>query len=190
MVVYGGAQQPHGGPQVPSTAKSPIVGDILALVASVLFGLYQVYYKRYAALPGTDSPESLSEHAPIYQHIPSALAPADSDDDLNSEAEPQKEIEFEPLPLGLYANLITSLMGLVTLLFFWIPIPILHYHGSERFSLPVDASIYMNIAIIATCGAAFNACIMVRIIIILRTRNAWACWLTCVGRSSLVCGAP
>ena len=155
MVVYGGAQQPHSGPQMPSTATSPLVGNSLALIASVLFGLYQVYYKRYAALPGTDFPESLPEHEPIYQHISSH---ADLDDDVNSG--PRK---FRPLPLGLYANFISSLMGLVTLLLFWIPIPILHYLGNERFSFPTVSSIYMNIAIIATLGAAFNACIMVGI---------------------------
>jgi hypothetical protein len=41
-----------------------------------------------------------------------------------------------PLPLALHANMLTSLIGVMTFCFFWIPIPLLHWVGWERFELP------------------------------------------------------
>jgi hypothetical protein len=40
------------------------------------------------------------------------------------------------LPLALHANMLTSMIGVMTLCLFWIPIPILHWLEWEPFALP------------------------------------------------------
>jgi len=57
-VVYGGSRGVNGlediqkrSSSAPEPPKAPLIGDLLTLVASIGYGLYQVLYKRYAALP-------------------------------------------------------------------------------------------------------------------------------------------
>ncbi|CAK5280214.1 unnamed protein product [Mycena citricolor] len=69
VVVYGGSRASNADSISRSSFKpsAPLVGDLLTLIASIGYALYQVLYKRYAALP-TD-PELLAESA--YEHLPS-----------------------------------------------------------------------------------------------------------------------
>lgn len=136
----------------PAKATSPLTGDLFVLFASVLYGLYQVLYKKYAALP-TD-PESLSDG--LYERIPPV------DDGSLEDAVPAKEI-VEPPPFGLHPDLLTSLMGVMTFFIFWIPLPLLHYSGVERFSLPRDPAVAGAIAAVAISSVVYNAGFMVRI---------------------------
>lgn len=147
VVVYGGSTSPKT--DVP-TATSPLIGDLMTLFASVLYGLYQVLYKKYAALPS--DPELLSDR--LYQRIPSSA------ESYPEEVAPTKELP-EPPSFGLHPDLLTSLMGLATFVLLWIPLPILHYFGIERFSIPSDTVTILVLAGAALSGVVFNAGFMV-----------------------------
>ena len=128
---------------------------MLTLAASVLYGLYQVLYKRYIALPS--DPESTAESG-HYRSLPvSANNTVDEETATTLRAD---DIVYPP-PFGLHANLITATIGLCTLLVFWIPIPLLHYYQIETFRLPPNGSTVMAIAGIAASGVVFNAGFMV-----------------------------
>ncbi len=45
--------------------KAPLVGDLLTLCASIGYGLYQVLYKRYAALPSDPEFELAGAYDPL-----------------------------------------------------------------------------------------------------------------------------
>ena len=54
MVVYGGEKQesPSSAAEAPTDVPSaPFIGNVLTLLASFSYGLYQVMYKMYATLP-------------------------------------------------------------------------------------------------------------------------------------------
>ncbi|KAH0838285.1 dihydrofolate reductase-like domain-containing protein [Lanmaoa asiatica] len=138
-----------------SSAPAPFVGDMLTLVASVLYGLYQVLYKRYIAL--SSIPESAAESA-HYCQLPDR---ANNTVDEETATLPRADDIIYPPPFGLHSNLITATIGLCTLLVFWIPIPLLHYYQIESFRLPPNASTVMAITGIAASGVVFNAGLMV-----------------------------
>ncbi|KAI9572985.1 hypothetical protein HD554DRAFT_2202791 [Boletus coccyginus] len=158
-VVYGGTSALSPNSQFvevnPSTTSAPFVGDMLTLVASVLYGLYQVFYKKYIALPS--DPESTAEPG-RYRSLPVG---ANSTVDEESASILRADDIVYPPPFGLHANLITATIGLCTLLVFWIPIPILHYYQIETFRLPPNGSTVMAIAGIAASGVVFNAGFMI-----------------------------
>jgi drug/metabolite transporter (DMT)-like permease len=156
-VVYGGttAKGGNSGPEAsvapPSIKPSaPVVGDLLTLVASITYGLYQVLYKKYAALPS--DPSEL-----IYHEVPS------EETAIGSPIETSRNDSIAPLPFGLYANLLTSVIGLLTLAIVWIFIPICHYLDVEPFMLPANLTICLAIAGIALGGVVFNAGFMASI---------------------------
>lgn len=162
VVVYGGSTSSSAGgdahPESTSTktiittAKPtfPLLGDLMTLLASLIYGLYQVLYKKYVALPS--DPEAISDG--LYEQV------ASSEDGPS----PEDATETRPLPFGIYPNLLTSLIGLFTLVILWIPLPILHYYGIETFSLPTNTAVFFTIAGMATAGVLFNAGFMVRVI--------------------------
>jgi len=157
-IVYGGtAASPPSTEPVQTSAvhiASPFVGDMLVLIASVGYALYQVIYKKYVALP-TDS--ELSLEPSHYRSIITA-------DDVVDEEFPAPLLKggiVYPPPFGLHPNLITTAIGICTLLVLWIPIPILHYYRLEVFRLPTSADVSIAIAGIAASGVIFNAGFMV-----------------------------
>ncbi|KAF8560336.1 hypothetical protein OG21DRAFT_1452331 [Imleria badia] len=158
-VVYGGktALEPHlqlAEANLSSTS-APFVGDMLTLVASVLYGLYQVLYKKYIALPCDPELTAESGH---YQPLPGR---ANSTLDEETAAILRADDIVYPPPFGLHSNLITATIGLCTLLVFWIPIPLLHYYQIETFRLPPNGSTLLAIAGIAASGVVFNAGLMI-----------------------------
>lgn len=159
IVVYGGSTSPKSVPEqaysnlaaiIEPKATSPLIGDILTLLASVIYGLYQVLYKKYVALPS--DPELLSDG--LYEQI------ATSDDDYAGGVIASEDVVYPP-PFGLHPNLFTSFIGLLTFIFLWIPLPLLHYFDIEHFSLPTDRATFFAIAGIAASGVLFNAGFMV-----------------------------
>lgn len=85
-----------GGDAQDKEAKNRVVGNLVIGVGSVLYGFYEVLYKRLACPPeGTSAGRSM-----------------------------------------LFANTFGSLIGIFTLCFLWVPIPILHFIGLEKFELP------------------------------------------------------
>ncbi|KAI6007432.1 hypothetical protein EDD15DRAFT_59154 [Pisolithus albus] len=157
-VVYGGTTASSPGPE--SATKSiahqpaPFVGDILTLVASLIYAFDQVLYKKYIALP-TDP--DLTPQPTNYQGLDSA---DDADDEDQPPASLKDEIVYPP-PFGLHPNLIISSIGMCTLLIFWMPIPFLHYYGVEEFRLPTRTDTLMAIVGIAASAVVFNAGTMI-----------------------------
>lgn len=160
VVVYGGSRaspniETISTRSLPSMRgpSAPLVGDVLTLIASVGYALYQVLYKKYAALPS--DPEVVAER--IYEQLPN------SDDSNNEEEETVIDLQdaVYPTPFGLYPNALTSAIGVCTFLALWIPIPILHYSGTEPFSLPPTLLTLFAIAGVAVSGVVFNAGFMV-----------------------------
>ncbi|KAF9270197.1 hypothetical protein L218DRAFT_952379 [Marasmius fiardii PR-910] len=160
VVVYGGTTAPASDNASVSSARLPastahLAGDLLTLVASVGYGAYQVFYKKYAALASDPHAEGL-DHPGEYQRLPIA----DESRRRTSSASNEEDVE-QVLPFGLHSNFLTSGIGICTLLLLWIPIPILHWTGAEPFSLPNSWSTTNAIAGIALSGAIFNAGFMI-----------------------------
>ncbi|KAH9486952.1 hypothetical protein JR316_0001018 [Psilocybe cubensis] len=160
-VVYGGStaspeKEPTAGNLAGISLKptAPLLGNLLTLVASFAYGLYQVLYKIYAALPS--DPEVASHRT--YEQIP------DDDETVNT-IDGNVNVDLEdavyPPPFGLHPNLLTSLMGLCTTFVLWIPIPFLHWTGAEVFRLPPNATAVLTIFGIAFTGVIFNAGFMI-----------------------------
>ncbi|KAG0357245.1 hypothetical protein BG005_003811 [Podila minutissima] len=59
-----------------------------------------------------------------------------------------------------FANTMTGLMGVVTCLMLWVPIPILHFIGHEVFELP-NMNEFLSILMIAVLGLVYNGCFMI-----------------------------
>jgi drug/metabolite transporter (DMT)-like permease len=140
---------------------APLLGNLLTLVASFGYGLYQVLYKIYAALPS--DPEVVSDGS--YQEISGedGIGDPDPDHDLRS----IQEGAVYPPPFGFHPNLLTSVMGFFTFILLWIPIPILHYSGAEIFRLPPNFFTVLAISGIALGGVVFNAGFMASLLIII-----------------------
>jgi drug/metabolite transporter (DMT)-like permease len=170
-VIYGGAsfqEESNGQPEVSRavpTASAPLLGDLLTLVASVGYGFYQVLYKRYLALPSDPEREepAQSSYTPIPRTSFDDLGDTDPlDEDLAfGDARLILDTTLYPPPFGLHPNLLTSLAGVLTLVFLWIPLPILHYMGVEPFHWPANWSVALFISGIALSGVMFNAGFMV-----------------------------
>jgi len=175
VVVYGGsttskpddslAEPASSNPAVAIKLKatSPLLGDLLTLLASIIYGLYQVLYKKYVALPS--DPELLSDG--LYERI------ATLDEGPPEGVASTDEVTYPP-PFGLHPNLFTSLIGLLTCVILWIPLPFFHYFDVERFSLPADRAILLTIAGIAASGVMFNAGFMILL-------GVWGPVITSVG---------
>lgn len=165
VVVYGGSSQ-TGSLDSEKTAvqaktiikpSAPLVGDLLTLVASIGYGLYQVLYKKHAALPS--DPELAGEEN---------YHPIRNDDTERSSgeanlAESVKEDVVYPPPFGLHPNLLISFVGVLTIIILWIPLPLLHYSGIKRFELPGNLTTFVAIAGIAASGMVFNAGLVVSV---------------------------
>ncbi|RHZ79028.1 hypothetical protein Glove_152g16 [Diversispora epigaea] len=67
-----------------------------------------------------------------------------------------KKYASPPTPSILFSNTLTGFMGLTSLLLLWIPLPILHFTGIEKFELP-NLYTFGFILLIALMGVMFNA---------------------------------
>lgn len=165
-IVYAGSVSPTQSVTVTrdvivAHSPAPFIGDLLTLVASVLYGLCQVLYKKFVALPSDPELAAESVH---YSHIPESMVQAD---DEETRLSPPLSISNEiahSLPFGLHPNFVTTCMGACTLFVLWIPLPILHYCGIEEFALPSNIETTISIAGICVTGAMFNASFMVSIV--------------------------
>jgi len=168
-VIYGGASIQGSGSEQPEVSRvvptAPLLGDLLTLVASVGYGLYQVLYKRYLALPPGPEVEgpSQSSYAPIPRMSFDGVIEPDpfTDDPTPGDSQLISDTTVYPPPFGLHPNLLTSLVGVLTFLFLWIPLPVLHYVGAEPFHWPTNWYVALAISGIALSGVVFNAGFMV-----------------------------
>jgi drug/metabolite transporter (DMT)-like permease len=137
IVAYGGTthkpkhgNKSGGGAGGPDHDKSDengehpyrFMGNIIIGVGSVLYGFYEVLYKKVACPP--------------------------------EECSPGKGMVF--------ANAFGSMIGVFTLTVLWIPLPILHFTGIERFELPHgEAAWMMGISVLS--NAVFSGSFLVLI---------------------------
>ncbi|KAF9513766.1 hypothetical protein BS47DRAFT_1329264 [Hydnum rufescens UP504] len=154
LIVYGGNSR--SSPSEGSTIESKdILGDLLTLLASFAYSVYQVLYKLYAALSLEPPPE-----VPVVR--PRAISSASHAPFLGDSGDPANLSHAPVYPtLGLHPNLLTTCIGLYTLVFLWIPIPLLHVTGIEPFRLPPDWQTWASVLVTALCGVCYNAGFMV-----------------------------
>ncbi len=105
-----------------ATAANRFLGNMVIGFGSVLYGLYEVLYKRLACPPDGVSPGRGM----------------------------------------IFANTFGSLIGLFTLTVLWIPLPLLHITGLERFALP-DAATGRLVLLAVLCNAIFSGSFLVLI---------------------------
>ncbi|VDB84944.1 unnamed protein product [Peniophora sp. CBMAI 1063] len=183
LVVYGGASA--GEPDETAVTKrtvysAPLLGDVLTLIASVGYGLYQVMYKRHAALPSDPEPlitDPPYERLSIDSDVASLDSPARSTHSLVPTPATEDVIEFTaavPPPFGLHPNLLTSAIGLCTLVLLAPLVPLLDWAGYEEFRPPPNAWTTLSIAGIAASGVVFNSGLMVLL-------NVWGPIVVSVG---------
>ncbi|KAG0708838.1 hypothetical protein DFH29DRAFT_889286 [Suillus ampliporus] len=161
-VVYGGSTP--SGTTTPVThgmtvaqTPAPFFGDVLTLVASVIYGLYQVLYKKYAALP---LELELAVDSVHYAHIPSSAEQVVGEEIVSPPLIASDEV-VHSIPFGLHPNFLTASIGACTFLVLWIPLPVLHYCGIEKFALPSNMATSAAIAGICATGVIFNAGFMI-----------------------------
>jgi len=159
VVVYGGssssADAPEAVQRTGANNHAPLAGDLLSLIASVLYGVYQVFYKLYAALPS--DPEELLDTEPpagAYARIP-------SENELDEDIVAAEPAPSTVPPFGLYPNMLTSAIGVCTFFVLWIPIPILQLLGVIHFALPTSPAQILSIVGICISGVMFNAGFMI-----------------------------
>ena len=103
-------------------ASNRLLGNIVIGIGSVLYGLYEVLYKRFACPPeGTSAGRGM-----------------------------------------VFAMTFGSLIGCFTLLVLWIPIPILHYYGWEKWVTPHGKTASM-LLISTLANATFSGSFLVLI---------------------------
>ncbi|GAA5953185.1 hypothetical protein JCM3765_007435 [Sporobolomyces pararoseus] len=161
-----------------------VLGNGLALFGSIAYAGYEVWYKIKIALPEpSDSPASpsrLSETSSLLSTRSSSPTP---------DGEPSSSISFEfppppspsftltssssrssltltplapsPTLFLLYSNLITSMIGLFTFLFLWIPIPLLDLFGWESWEGFPPKEAWGALVGIIGGGVLFNGCFMI-----------------------------
>ncbi|OAV98955.1 hypothetical protein, variant [Puccinia triticina 1-1 BBBD Race 1] len=162
-----------------------LLGISLALLGSIGYALYEVWYKRAIAWS-----EAYSSPPPAKSGLsdlePEHHASSGSDTDIadpefrpsssrGSEGGPKGRVDPDSLPIRearsslysqdslLHANLMTTMVGLATLCLLWIPIPLLHWTGIEPFEVVQDPAIAWMILGIILMGVLFNAGFMILI---------------------------
>jgi len=176
-VVYGGTQArpdseleqtkgeqldpPSFRPTITSSPTVTAVGYALALASSISFALYQVLYERYAIIyPGDDNHKQPSPPSLSTDCAQEPLLIPIRDIETRSTL-PNTSSSIAP-PFAFYPNFLTSLIGLTTLLFLWIPIPFMHILDlAQPFAFPADAQTWGYVGLIAVSGVVFNAGFMV-----------------------------
>ncbi|PFH63362.1 hypothetical protein XA68_12326 [Ophiocordyceps unilateralis] len=121
IVAYGDTGESPGKGHQPG-AGSRFVGNLVIGIGSVLYGLYEVLYKRYACPPEGVSPGRGT----------------------------------------IFANTFGACIGLFTLTVLWIPLPVLHVLGIEKFEMP-EASTAWLILVAVLANATFSGSFLVLI---------------------------
>lgn len=168
VVVYGGSQAPPlelaSSKHVSTSANAVFIGDLLTTIASIGYGFNQVIYKKYVAWH--DHVEASND---AYERVPSSDEPP-KPPPPTAQPESQPLPSYMPqsaqapcLPYGLHGNFVASCLGLTTLLIFWIPIPILHYAGIEKFAWPENFQTILFLFALSISAVVFNAGFIVRL---------------------------
>lgn len=163
-IVYGGARETHTVARKGPPPEQRLFGNLLALVASVWYGFFQVVYKRFIALP--DEPEHIINNPP----------PNDDADGEEGELNGHERNEYHSiLPFGLYSNFLLSLVGIATSMVLALPFPLLDYLDIEKFSIPTNSRTLLCVGGIAGMGLLFNSGFMVSMARILAQYTGRSC---------------
>jgi drug/metabolite transporter (DMT)-like permease len=120
IVAYGDTSKVESGHEL--EAQTRVWGNVIIGIGSVLYGFYEVLYKKMACPPeGTSPGRSV-----------------------------------------IFANAVGTGIGMFTLFVLWIPIPILHVLGYEKFELPHGEAAWM-LAISVFANATFSGSFLVLI---------------------------
>lgn len=106
----------------PTEPKNRVAGNLMIGIGSILYGFYEVLYKKLACPPDGTTPGRGM----------------------------------------IFANTFGSMIGVFTLLVLWIPLPILHVTGLERFELPRGEAAWM-LVISVLANATFSGSFLVLI---------------------------
>ncbi|KAL1956368.1 hypothetical protein VTO42DRAFT_7351 [Malbranchea cinnamomea] len=122
IVAYGGPESDGDDNAAKRTASDRALGNLIIGAGSVLYGLYEVLYKRLACPPeGTSAGRGV-----------------------------------------IFANFVASLIGLFTVLVLWVPLPVLHWAGFERFEWPQGEAAWL-LLISTLSNAVFSGSFLVLI---------------------------
>ncbi|GAA6039259.1 hypothetical protein JCM8097_003232 [Rhodosporidiobolus ruineniae] len=167
IIAYGDTGSPSSD-KLGEEGSNRLLGNVLALVGSLSYAGYEVWYKLHIALPepvADDQTTLRTLTSRSHSHLPLAGSSSREhldDDGASSETSsllssprrgpsrstspvrtpppstppPDHALETSPTTFLLYTALLTSLIGLFTLLFLWVPIPLLHWAGWEAFEPP------------------------------------------------------
>lgn len=142
-----------------------LLGNVLALLGAVSMAAYEIMYKKLASV--SDTSEVTFE--------PLANSPEHAD-----ETPMRNEEENESLPFGLHAIAMTTGIGIVTLLFFWIPLLLAHLYSAETFELPTSTAQVGWIVTGIICGVTFNGCFTILLSLWGPVLASMSCLLTTV----------
>ncbi|CCA71397.1 hypothetical protein PIIN_05337 [Serendipita indica DSM 11827] len=195
ITVYSGVKSDSKsgtGETDPSVPSAPLFGNLLTLIASVVYALVQVLYKKYIALPhepaegiGLDDDTEREVSSPLVTYRPLFNEEGGEMDETMQDGfvEASEEVEEErrqlekaelALPFGLYPNFITSLAGVTTLFSLWVLPVFLSDPSKEKAATGSPLAIVLSISAIALAGLTWNAGYMVLL-------SIWGPVLTSVG---------
>ncbi|GAA5973664.1 hypothetical protein JCM21900_005107 [Sporobolomyces salmonicolor] len=182
-----------GGKKGEREGTKRLLGNALALFGSIAYAGSDVPSSPQIALPESlSSPSAAStEGADDYDETPSESSsllstprplspspepaitsfpppPSPSPSLTNSSLTSRSSLTLGPPAISptvflLYSNLVTSLIGVATLLFLWIPIPLLDYVGWEEWEGPPPRDAWGPLVGIIAGGVVFNGCFMLLI---------------------------
>lgn len=154
VVVYSGKDEDPNENPTTSTPSAPLAGILLTLLASILYALVQVLYKKYISLPQLPNDVPIIDDSPLVTYRRLSTGESETDNAMEEEAGhcsmddeglgpvgvngESRELEGvnDPavaLPFGLYSNFMTSLVGLGTIILLW---PLLLISPTQSGQLP------------------------------------------------------
>lgn len=160
-------------------AKAHFMHVLFAFVTflgAVIFGLYEVLYKKYASIDKIHT-EKIDQECNINDleiafdenddsHESSAVnSPSNSTLTTASQHLHHVPIQQDSYSLIIFlANQYTAWIGLSTLLLEWTPLVPLHYLGLETFSLPPNTYFFLLISVNAAMAFSYNALFLLSIV--------------------------
>ncbi|KAL5495427.1 hypothetical protein ACEPAI_890 [Sanghuangporus weigelae] len=169
VVIYGSKQSSDASDS--DDIRAPFIGNMLTLIASVGYGFYQVLYNMYAIPPSEAEDERGAWRRLSFSSdsVEEALVESEVTEGINLVG----DIVYPP-PFGLYANALTTGMGILTVLILWIPLPLLHMTDIEPFAWPKDLKTLIAIFGICLSALTFLATFMISL-------GVWGPIITSVG---------
>ncbi|KAG8922474.1 hypothetical protein FRC00_007416 [Tulasnella sp. 408] len=165
-VAYGGSNQTQQTTS-PESPKLALLGDALALASALTSAIWAVWYDRSIALPEGEHSRSRPPSPPPSNIIDGPHAdfqPLRTDDErtpLIGETTPITQLPYS-LPFGLHANFFSWTVGMITLLFFWIPLYFINIMKlGPPVELPPNAKVWLYVGLISVLTVIYDAGSMV-----------------------------